>query len=125
MHIYLGQKPTLFYPSILFNCWTKDMNKERANTTVTLNILGKEFKVACPKEKESDLLHAARVLSDRMRALRNPSGTASIDRIAIIAALNVTDELEKVKQELKAVETKAQDQLDELMKRVDSALEDA
>ena len=60
-----------------------------------------------------------------MRALRNPSGTASIDRIAIIAALNVTDELEKVKQELKAVETKAQDQLDELMKRVDSALEDA
>ncbi len=99
------------------------MSKE--NTTVVLNILGKEYKVACPKEKESDLLHASRLLSDRMRALRTPARTASIDRIAVIAALNVTDELEQVKRDLKTAETNAQNQLEELMKRVDSALEDA
>ena len=93
-------------------------------TTVTLSILGKDYKVACPKEKESDLLHASRILDDRMRSIRNAGRTASADRIAIIAALNVTDELEQAKYELKAVESKAQDQLDELMKRVDLALED-
>ena len=98
------------------------MNKETA--TLNLSILGKEYKVACPKEKESDLLHASRLLDDRMRSIRNASRTASADRIAIIAALNVTDELEQVRRELKAVETRAQNQLDELMKRVDLALED-
>ena len=98
------------------------MKKE--STTLTLTILGKEYKVACPKEKESDLLHASRLLDDRLRNIRNAGRTASADRIAIIAALNVTDELEQVKAELKALETKAQDQLDELMKRVDLALED-
>ena len=98
------------------------MKKE--HTTVTLTILGKDYKVACPKEKESDLLHASRVLDDRMRSIRNAGRTAGADRIAIIAALNVTDELEQTKQELSAVESKAQDQLDELMKRVDLALED-
>lgn len=97
---------------------------KKDNTTVVLSILGKEYKVACPKEKESDLLHASRLLDDRMRSIRNAGRTASADRIAIIAALNVTDELEQVKTELRSVESKAQDQLDELMKRVDLALED-
>lgn len=99
------------------------MKKE--HTTLTLSILGKEYKVACPKEKQSDLLHASRILDDRMRNIRNSGRTATAERIAIIAALNVTDELEQTKLELKAVETKAQDQLNELMKRVDLALEDA
>lgn len=98
------------------------MKKE--STTLTLTILGKEYKVACPKEKESDLLHASRILDDRMRSIRNAGRTTSADRIAIIAALNVTDELEQIKQDLKVVETRAQNQLDELMKRVDLALEE-
>lgn len=94
------------------------------STTVTLNILGKEYKVACPREKESDLLHASRLLDDRMRSIRNAGRTAGSDRIAIIAALNVTDELEQVKRELKVIESQAQDRLDELLKRVDMALEE-
>ena len=98
------------------------MKKE--STTLTLTILGKEYKVAAPKEKESDLLHASRILDDRMRSIRNSGRTTSADRIAVIAALNVTDELEQLKQELRTVESRAQDQLDELMKRVDLALED-
>lgn len=101
---------------------TPAMKKE--STTLTLTILGKEYKVAAPKEKESDLLHASRILDDRMRSIRNSGRTTSADRIAIIAALNVTDELEQLKQELRTVESRAQDQLDELMKRVDLALED-
>jgi len=95
------------------------------NATVTLALLGKQYKVACPKEKESDLLHASRLLDERLRSIRNSGRTASLDRIALIAALNVTDELEQTKRNLRAVESRNQDQLNELVKRVDLALEES
>jgi len=88
------------------------------NTTVNLSILGKEYKVACPRDKETDLLSAARQLDDRMRVIRNSGRTTGSDRIAVIAALNMSAELAQVQQELKVLKDQSRDQLDRIMEKV-------
>jgi len=92
-------------------------------TNITVQLLGKEYKISCPKSKESDLLTAARQLQERMRSIRNGGRTIGAERIATMAALNIMDELLQSRAELRAMEAKSQEQLDQLIGRVDSALE--
>lgn len=60
---------------------------------VAVNILDREFLVACAPHERDGLLAAARYLDDKMREMRNSARTAALDRIAILAALNISHEL--------------------------------
>lgn len=62
-------------------------------TPVEVKILEKEFLVACPAEEKESLLSAADYLSDKMREIRNSGKVIGTDRIAIMAALNITHEM--------------------------------
>lgn len=62
-------------------------------TPVEVKILEKEFLVACPAEEKESLLSAADYLSDKMREIRNSGKVIGNDRIAIMAALNITHEM--------------------------------
>lgn len=62
-------------------------------TPVEVRILEKEFLVACPAEEKESLLAAADYLSDKMREIRNSGKVIGSDRIAIMAALNITHEM--------------------------------
>ncbi len=62
-------------------------------TPVEVKILEKEFLVACPAEEKESLLSAADYLSDKMRDIRNSGKVIGNDRIAIMAALNITHEM--------------------------------
>ena len=64
---------------------------------VTVRILDKEFHVACPPEEREDLLQAAAYLNGKMREIRDQGKGAGTDRIAVIAALNIANELVKSK----------------------------
>jgi cell division protein ZapA len=60
---------------------------------VNVKILGREFTVGCePNERES-LMAAAQMLDARMREVRGANRTAALDRIAVLAALNLAHEL--------------------------------
>lgn len=63
--------------------------------TVTLDVhlLGRDYKVACRPEERADLLEAVAYLDQRMREIRSGSKTAGADRITVMAALNITNEL--------------------------------
>ena len=63
--------------------------------TVTVHILDKDYQVACEASERENLLKAATELDQRMRDIRTNSSVIGIDRIAIIAALNLADELLK------------------------------
>jgi cell division protein ZapA len=65
---------------------------------VAVSILDREFLVACTAEEKPGLLAAARYLDGKMRELRNNARSASLDRIAILAALNISHELLNEKQ---------------------------
>ncbi|TGN40619.1 cell division protein ZapA [Marinobacter confluentis] len=65
-------------------------------TTVEVKILDKDYLVACPDEARDQLLQAARHLDTKMREIRASGKVFGTERIAVMAALNIThDMLEK------------------------------
>jgi cell division protein ZapA len=62
-------------------------------TTVEVKILDKEYLVACPEEEQDALLQAARHLDIKMREIRSSGKVFGTERIAVMAALNITHEL--------------------------------
>jgi cell division protein ZapA len=62
-------------------------------TTVEVKILDKEYLVACPEEEREALLRSARHLDTKMREIRSSGKVFGTERIAVMAALNITHEL--------------------------------
>ena len=65
---------------------------ERA-VQLDIHILGRDYKVACKEDERADLLDAVAFLDRRMREIREGGKIAGIDRIAVMAALNIANEL--------------------------------
>ena len=61
--------------------------------TLTISVMQKEFQVACPEGEEESLLRAARYLSEQMESIRSSGKVVGMDRIAVMAALNMSHEL--------------------------------
>jgi len=68
------------------------MSSEKTNT-LDVTILDREFRVACPKEERAELLDAVAYLDKNMREIRDAGKITSVERIAIMAALNIAHEL--------------------------------
>ncbi len=60
---------------------------------VSVRILDKEYQVACPASERTDLLDSAEVLNARMLEIRDSGRIVGIDRIAVMAALNMANDL--------------------------------
>lgn len=60
---------------------------------ITINILGKEYMIACGEDERHDLQRSADFLDTKMREIRDNGKIVGSDRIAIIAALNISHEL--------------------------------
>ncbi|MCC7328275.1 MAG: cell division protein ZapA [Burkholderiales bacterium] len=58
-----------------------------------IHLLGRDYKVACREHERADLLEAVAFLDQRMREIRGASKSAGADRIAVMAALNIANEL--------------------------------
>ena len=61
--------------------------------TIDVNIMGREFTVACSDEERAGLLEAVSYLDKKMHDIRDTGKVVGIDRIAIMAALNMSHEL--------------------------------
>lgn len=64
-----------------------------ATKTLEVRILDRELRIACPEEERGELLDAVAYLDKRMREIRDAGKIASVERIALMAALNITHEL--------------------------------
>lgn len=60
---------------------------------VTVNILGKEFMVACPEEERAALSASAAYLDKKMREIQTTGKVMGTERTAIMAALNIAHDL--------------------------------
>jgi cell division protein ZapA len=89
---------------------------------VTVRILEKEYQVSCPASERTDLLDSAETLNARMREIRDSGKVVGLDRIAVMAALNMANELLHARAKDKALETDFGQRLKVLSDRVDSAL---
>lgn len=60
---------------------------------VSVHILDKEYLIACLPEEKEKLLASSRHLDMKMREIRDSGKIIGIERIAVMAALNITHEL--------------------------------
>jgi cell division protein ZapA len=58
---------------------------------VSVRILEKEYFVACSHEERADLLDSAELLNGKMREIRDSGKVVGLDRIAVMAALNLAN----------------------------------
>jgi cell division protein ZapA len=60
---------------------------------VSVRILDKEYQVACPANERTNLLDSAEILNQKMREIRDTGSIVGTDRIAVMAALNMANDL--------------------------------
>jgi cell division protein ZapA len=74
--------------------------------SVTVNILDKEYQISCNEEEKKSLLSSAAYVDEKMREIKSSGNTLGTDKIAILSALNIANELlnlSKVEEELNMV----------------------
>lgn len=90
---------------------------------VKVKILDKEYLVACPPEEEHALQASARHLSDKMTEIRKTGKVVGVDRIAVMAGLNIAHEaIESGIGPGADTSTDAGTRLKKLNKKIDKAL---
>ena len=90
---------------------------------ISLRIMEKEYVVACPYEERSALLDAAEFLNGRMREIRDSGKVVGHDRIAVMVALNLANELLRVRDRDAKLEGEVAPRLRAMRERVEGALE--
>ncbi|TDJ30186.1 MAG: cell division protein ZapA [Gammaproteobacteria bacterium] len=60
---------------------------------VSIRILEKEYQVSCPASEKADLMASAELLNEKMREIRDSGKVIGLDRVAVMAALNMANEL--------------------------------
>lgn len=89
------------------------------NHTVTVKILEKDYQVACPEEQEAQLIMSAKYLDKQMRSIRDSGKVIGLERIAVMAALNIGYEL------LSASDSNSAQPGSDSVKRINRKLDDA
>ncbi len=96
------------------------MNESTAQ--VSIRILDKEYQVACPADERTDLLDSAEVLNAKMREIRDSGRIVGVDRIAVMAALNMANDLLHAQARDRTLDGDVSSRLKLISDRVDSVL---
>ena len=91
---------------------------------ININIMGRDFSVACPPKEQEDLMDAAKYLDKNMKEIQKTGKIIGAERCAIMAALNITNDLLAL-QKVSASQADMQTKLDALQQRIDNALQEA
>ena len=89
---------------------------------VSISILDRKYQFACTPDQRRDLIAAAQNLDERMKEIRESGRLMSLERIALQAALNLSDELLKIQQESNLRKDKIDSKIRMLADRLDNAL---
>jgi len=69
----------------------------KASEPVTVRILDREYTVGVEPDERDGLLSAAKLLDAKMREIRGSNRMAALDRVAVLAALNLAHELQQIR----------------------------
>jgi len=90
---------------------------------VSVRLLEKDYQFTCAPDERSALLDSAEYLNTEMRKIRDTGKVIGLDRIAVMAALNMANELLKARARDAALDTGVVQKLRHLRDQVDAALE--
>ena len=89
---------------------------------ITIRILEKEYQVSCPAEEKANLLASVELLNKKMREIRDSGKVIGLDRIAIMAALNLANELLKRSGDDRQLKDSIVPRVRAMSERLDAAL---
>ncbi len=92
---------------------------------INISILDKDYKVACPPGEQSALLESAKFLDSKMREVRDTGNIMGSERIAVITALNMANDLLKSSNVDKELGQELPPRLKDLESKISRVLEQA
>ena len=96
---------------------------EKEPAQVTVRILEKEYFVSCPQDERADLLDSAEYLNMKMREIRDTGKVVGADRIAVMAALNMANELLRLRKLDTELQGAVSGRVKNMRERVETALQ--
>ena len=96
------------------------MTEDKAQ--VSVRILDKEYQVACPANERTNLLDSAEIVNQKMREIRDSGSIVGTDRIAVMAALNMANDLINANARDQELEGGISNRLKIISDRVDNVL---
>lgn len=91
-------------------------------TNVTVNILDKEYRINCQEEEREGLEKSARYLNQKMSEIRQSGRTIGLDRIAVMAGLNITHDFISEAEKKSGVSTDISEKIEALHNKLDFAI---
>lgn len=89
---------------------------------ISVRIMDMEYRVACPPDEEHFLQDAARYLNATMRDIRDTGKVLGTERIAVMAALNISYELLNARRRMDGFEQDTQARIQALLEQVEQTL---
>jgi len=91
--------------------------------TVTISILGRDYQISCPPSEEEGLRKSAKYLDKQMEGVKSRGSTLAFEKVAIMAALNISHELLQKSQQAADLEHTSLDKIKKLQDKIDLALQ--
>lgn len=92
-------------------------------TPITIKILDKEYAVGCCDDERDALLAAAKYLDSRMRQVRDSGKVVGSERVAVITALNLANELLQVNRDRERLSQEVSVGLQRIASKVNAVLQ--
>lgn len=97
--------------------------EENVSGAVMVKILDKEYQVSCPPSEQDALLKSARYLDENMRKIKSRGNIHGLEKIAVMAALNITHEMLGKSQQLNESRHITGQQVKTLEDKIDRSLQ--
>ncbi|MGH8145212.1 MAG: cell division protein ZapA [Rhodanobacteraceae bacterium] len=99
------------------------MSEETVTVTVTVKLLDREFLVGCKPDEREGLLAAVSHLDRKMREIKHTSRSPGYDRVAILAALDITHDLLMLQRSQQTLSSNAGEHIAMLRRKLEEALD--
>lgn len=97
-------------------------SEENTPGTVVVRILDKEYQVSCPPSEQEALLKSARYLDENMRKIKARGNIHGLEKISVMAALNITHDMLNKSQQLNESKHITMQQVKFLEDKIDRSL---
>ena len=94
-----------------------------ATNTISVVILDKEYRVSCPDEERDGLISAASFLNEKMQVIKQSGRIVGLDRIAVMAGLNITHDLLAENKKKNGITLNFSEKVNALQNKLDFAID--
>ncbi|CAN5681273.1 cell division protein ZapA [soil metagenome] len=94
-----------------------------SSEAVSIHVLDREYTVGVEPGERDSLVAAARLLDAKMREVRGANRMAAVDRVAVLAALNLAHELQQLRDDRGRLDRELGHTLETLQRKLDGLLD--